>query len=139
MYLFRARDRRLMEQSARDIALSLQRDYRTFNPAKTAELSTRVPIYDGYLSSSVNAYPNVLWIAGSEADVAFTLLEVLLTQLGNGTYQTPQAPGGTNPAIWPPKSVTWQWIRSLYAFVNPAYASWLTGNNVVVPNWSLAP
>jgi hypothetical protein len=138
-YLFRARDRRLMKQTERDIALTLQRDYRSFNVQKTTELSNRVPIYTGYLSTGGNAFPNISWSPGSQVDAAFTTLEQLLTQLKAGKYQTWPGGGTKNPGIWPVETVNWQWIRSLYAYINPAYAAWLTANSITVPSWTSAP
>lgn len=135
MYLFRARDRRLMEQTARDLACMLQRDYRTFDPAKTTQLSNRIPYFTGYLSTGANAFPNISWTAGSEVDNAFLVLQQLLTNLGKGTYQTNQPAGINNPSIFPPSTVNWAWIQSLYAYVNPAYATWLTNNGITVPAW----
>lgn len=135
MYLFRARDRRLIEQTERDIALTLQRDYRTFNSQKTTELSNRVTIYDGWLSTGVNAYPNISWTAGSEVDAAFTTLQALITQLSMGAYQKGTPPSSTNPGIWPVASINYKWIRSLYAYINPAYAQWLVDNGITVPSW----
>jgi len=128
-----------MEQTERDVALTLQRDYRTFNPQRTTELSNRVPIYTGYLSEDANRYPNISWTAGSEVDSAFGVLQQLLTQLSKGQYQKWPGGGVKNPGIWPVSSINWAWIRSLYAFINPAYATWLTNNNIVVPAWSSAP
>jgi hypothetical protein len=130
-----------MEQTERDIALTLQRDYRTFNIAKkTTELSNHVPIYTGYLSTGVNAFPNISWTPGTQVDAAFTALEQLLTQLSKGSYQTSPPSGVANPGIWPVSTITsptegWQWLRSLYAFVNPAYGTWLTNNNIPFPSW----
>lgn len=133
MYLFRKRDRRLMEQTARDVALTLQRDYFAFSGKKTTELSNRVPIYTGYLSTGANAYPNILWTAGSEVAAAFSVLQQLLTQLSLGTYQNWPSSAPKNPAIWPVQSINWPWIRALYAFINPAYASHATTNNFPLP------
>jgi hypothetical protein len=139
MYKFRSRDRRLAQQTARDIALSLQRDYFTFSGKKSTEISNRYTLYGGYLSDGANAYPNVLWVADSEVDWAFNVLETLLVQLASGTYQSDPPSGRKNPSIWPVSSISWQWIQSLYASVNPDYASWLTANNITVPPWSSAP
>lgn len=125
-----------MEQTARDIALMLQRDYRTFNPADTTTLSNRQPYFTGYLSTGANAYPNISWVSGSEVDNAFNVLWQLLINLGKGVYQTPVTPGGKNPGLWPPSTAKWQWILSLYAFNNPAYAAWLATNNITVPEWN---
>lgn len=139
MYLFRSRDRRLMEQTSRDIALTLQRDYRTFNLAETTQLSNRVTIYSGYLSMAPYDYPNISWQDGTTVSSAFLTLEQLLTQLAMGTYQRPTTTDGKNPGIWPVESINWKWIRSLYASINPAYAAWLTANNITVPNWNTDP
>lgn len=139
MYLFRKRDRRLMSQAARDLALTLQRDYRTFNPAKTTELSNRVPLYTGYLSTGANAYPNISWTAGSQVSAAFQTLQQLLTQLSSGSYQGAGAGGISNPAIWPVQSINWKWILSLYAYVNPAYEVWAATNVPGLPDWSTHP
>ena len=139
-YLFRARDRRLMEQTERDVALTLQRDYRTFNPKKTTELSNHVPIYTGYLV--ITPYPNLnlSWSPGSEVDAAFNVLETLLTQLSKGQNQTSPPANRANPGVWPVDTINsptqgWPWLRSLYAFVNPAYAAWLATNNIPYPSW----
>jgi hypothetical protein len=139
MYLFRSRDRRLMEQTARDVALTLQRDYRTFNIKKTTQLSTRVTIYSGYLSTGANAYPNISWLPGTPADSAFAVLQQLLSQLAKGAYQTDIITGDDNPGIWPVQSITWPWIQSLYASINTNYAVWLVNNGIMVPPWSSAP
>lgn len=139
MYLFRSRDRRLMEQTERDLALTLQRDYRTYNLKKTTELSNRVPMYTGYYQTGASAPLDVLWTAGTEVDAAFTVLEQLLKQLSKGSYQTGTPPSSKNPGIWPVASINWVWIMSLYASVNPAYATWLATNNITVPAWSGAP
>jgi hypothetical protein len=143
MYQFRARDRRLMEQCARDVALTLQRDYFMFGliaqGKKSKEISNRQPIYTGYLLTGANAYPNTLWTPGSQVDQAFVALESLLTQLGKGSYQQTLSTTNKNPALWPVQTITWQWIRSLYASLNPAYAAWLTANNITVPPWNTAP
>lgn len=128
-----------MEQTERDVALTLQRDYFSFSGKKTTELSNHVPIYTGYLTTGANAYPNILWTAGSQVDAAFGTLEQLLTQLSKGQYS--KWPTGTvkNPGIWPVATITWAAIRSLYAFINPAYATWLTNNGITVPNWLTYP
>lgn len=128
-----------MEQTARDIGLTLQRDYFAFSLKKTTELSTKVPIYNGYVVAPPNAYPNILWTAGSEVDSAFQTLWQLLTQLSKGSYQNPPGSGGQNLGVWPVQTINWQWIRSLYAYVNPTYAAWLVTNNITVPSWSTAP
>ena len=136
MYLFRARDRRLMEQTERDIALTLQRDYQTFlTGKKTTELSNRVPIYTGY--QVITPWPNLnlSWTQGTQVDAAFTTLEQILIQLSKGSYQTAPPANRANQGIWPVDAVNWVWIRSLYASINPAYAAWLTTNNIVVPPW----
>jgi hypothetical protein len=142
-YQFRARDRRLMEQAERDVALTLQRDYFLFNclatGKKTTELSSREPVYSGYLTTGVNVYPNISWTSGSEVDAAFATLQQLLTQLSKGYYQKPSTPGGKNRGIWPVQSINWAWIQSLYAYINPAYAAWLVTNNITVPSWSTEP
>jgi hypothetical protein len=129
-----------MEQTERDVALTLQRDYRTFNLKKTTELSNRVPIYTGYLSTGANAYPNISWSPGSEVDAAFNVLETLLTQLSKGQNLTAPPKNRANPGVWPVDTINstnlgWPWIRSLYAFVNPAYAQWLSDNNITYPAW----
>jgi len=125
-----------MEQTARDIGLTLQRDYNTFNiTKKTTQLSNRVPIYTGYLSAGANAYPNISWAPGSEVDMAFLTLEQLLVQLSKGSYQNPPGAGGVNLGVWPVQTINWQWIRSLYGYVNPTYAAWLVTNGITVPAW----
>jgi len=124
-----------MEQTARDVALTLQRDYQAFNPKKTTELSTRVPIYTGYLSTGTYAFPNIDWTPGSQVDMAFLTLEQLLTQLAKGSYQTAGNPPGPNQGIWPVQTINWQWIQSLYAYINPTYAAWLVTNGITVPPW----
>lgn len=141
MYLYRARDRRLMEQTARDVSLTLQRDYFAFSLKKTTELSNHVPIYTGYLSTGANAFPNISWSEGTAVDAAFSVLQQLLQQLSQGTYQKPVKTGGKNPGVWPVATISsptegWIWIRSLYAYVNPAYAAWLTTNNIPYNSWS---
>jgi hypothetical protein len=128
-----------MEQTARDNALVLQRDYRTFNLIPTTELSNRVPMLTGYIGTPGRGPQNITWAPGSEVDAAFTTLEQLLTQLAQGTYQTPAKTGGKNPGIWPVKSINWVWIMSLYAYINPAYAAWLVTNNYTIPNWLTHP
>ena len=142
MYKFRSRDRRLLEQTARDVALTLQRDYFAFSGKKTTELSNRVPFYQGYSTGPPNAYPNILWTAGSQVDSAFNVLAVLVSDLSLGTYQVPKTLGGKNPGIWPVASINWNWIQAVYAFFNPAYAAWLVANNVPLPpgtsSWSTA-
>lgn len=136
MYKYRNRDRRLMEQTARDLACMLQRDYTTFNlPKKTTTLSNRIPYFSGYLSSGANAYPNISWTSGSQVDQAFLVLEQMLGNLMIGTYQTPAVAGGKNPGAWPPQTVKWVWILSLYAYVNPAYSAYATANNLNLPAW----
>lgn len=139
MYLFRARDRRLMEQTARDVALTLQRDYRTFDLNTTTELSNRVTIYSGYVGTAGYGPQSVSWTAGTDVDAAFTTLEQLLTQLARGAYQVGSPAGETNKSIWPVASINWTWIMSLYASVNSAYAAWLVANNYTVPDWATAP
>ena len=136
MYKYRSRDRRLMEQTARDIACMLQRDYFTFSGKKSTQLSNKIPFFSGYLSTGVNAYPNISWIPGSEVDAAFGVLQQLLTNLYAGAYQTGSPPIQKNPGTWPPATAKWPWILSLYAYINPAYAAWLTANNIVVPAWA---
>lgn len=142
MYLFRARDRRLMEQTERDVALTLQRDYRTFNPKKTTQLSNHVPIYTGWLYTKGNNLNTVLWTSGSVVDCAFLVLEQLLTQLSSGSYQKTPAVPRQNPGVWPVDSINYAWIQALYAFVNPAYAAWATTNNLPLPpgtsSWATA-
>jgi hypothetical protein len=140
MYLFRSRDRRLMEQTERDVALTLQRDYFSFSGKKTTEMSNKVPIYTGYLSTGVNLYPNIFWIPGTQVDAAFSTLEQLLTQLSQGSYQASPPANQANPGIWPVATISsptegWQWLRSLYAYSNPAYADWLTTNGIPYPSW----
>lgn len=139
MYAFRARDRRLMEQTARDLSLCLQRDYRSFNPKRTTSLSTRQTFFTGYLNSPPYAYPNIFWTAGSQVDMAFNALEQLINDLNQGQYQTGVVPGPNNPGAWPVATVNWKWIMSLYAYLTPSYATWLTNNGIVVPNWLTGP
>jgi|ERR1700722_12873929 len=139
MYLFRKRDRRLMEQTERDVALTLQRDYFLFSGKLTTELSNKVPIYTGYLTTGANAYPNISWQAGSQVDAAFGVLGTLLSQLSKGQYKKNTSGTVHNPGIWPVQTITWAWIQSLYAYINPNYAAWLVTNNIVVPPWSTAP
>ena len=137
MYQFRSRDRRLMEQTARDLACMLQRDFRTFQTTKkTTTLSNHVPFFSGYLSSGFNAYPNISWTSGSQVDQAFLVLQSMLTNLMMGQYQTPVTPGGKNPAVWPVHTIKWVWILSLYAYVNPAYAAWASLNGYTLPSWT---
>ena len=141
-YLFRARDRRLAEQTSRDIGLTLQRDYRTFNPANTIELSNRVPYYLGYVPLNGANYTQLTWVAGSQVSAAFLTLQALLTQLKKGVYQKWQAGTGGNTSIWPVKSINWAWVQALYAFINPYYATWCVTNNQVLPpgttDWATA-
>lgn len=125
-----------MEQTARNIACMLQRDYTTFNLAKkTTTLSNRIPYFTGYLSTGVNAYPNISWTEGSEVSNAFATLQQLLTNLYAGAYQTGSPPIQKNPGTWPPATAKWLWILSLYAYVNPAYGIWLASNNINPPAW----
>lgn len=135
MYKYRSRDRRLMEQASRDLACMLQRDYRTFDPKDTTSLSNRIPYFSGYLSSGANAYPNISWTTGSQVDQAFLVLQQMLENLMIGTYQTPVTAGGKNPGAWPPSTVKWVWVLSVYAYVNPAYAAFATANNFNLPEW----
>lgn len=136
MYQYRNRDRRLMEQTARDMACMIQRDYTTFNLAKkTTTLSNRKPFFTGYLSQGANAYPNISWTSGSQVDQAFLVLEQMLTNLMVGTYQAGTPAGAKNPGAWPPSTIHWVWILSLYAYVNPAYAAYATANNLNLPSW----
>lgn len=128
-----------MEQTERDIALTLQRDYRTFDLAKTTQLSNRVTMYTGWSYTSGASLDTVTWFPGSEVSAAFTVLHQLLTQLSVGSYQNVPAVSPANPSIWPVSSINWQWIQSLYAYVNPVYDTWLEDNNIVVPDWSTNP
>ncbi len=105
-YVFRARDRRVLAQSARDLALCLQRDYRTFNPKKTTELSTRTTFFSGY----VGTYPNISYSPGSQVAAALEVLTQMVADLGSGSFGP-----SPNPAIVPPPSVTWPPILGCYA------------------------
>jgi hypothetical protein len=125
-----------MEQTARDLACMLQRDYATFNlKKKTTALSNRVPYFTGYLSTGVNLYPNISWTYGNQVADAFTVLQTMLTDLKMGSYQVTAKLNPKNPALWPVKSLRWPWILSLYAYINPGYAAWLAANNITVPTW----
>ena len=130
MYQYRSRDRRLMEQTARNLACILQRDYSTFNLAKkTTTLSNRVPFFSGYVGDSTT-YPNIGYIPGSEVDNTLTVLYQLLENLSVGTYQQVAAPKIQNPGIWPPSTAKWGVIFGVYAAANPAYLTWLNTNNI---------
>lgn len=131
-----------MEQTERDLALTLQRDYRTFNPAKTTELSNRVPMYSGWLYTPGAPINTVDWVVGSHVNAAFQVLEDLLIDLSKGSYQKAPPATRANPGIWPVASINYAWIQALYAYVNPAYAAWATANNLPLPpgqtDWSTA-
>ena len=106
-YLFRGRDRRLLAQTSRDLALCLQRDYRSFNLSKkTTTLSTHVTFFTGYTGT----WPNISYMAGSEVDMALQVLGQMIADLATGSYGP-----SPNPDIVPPASVTWVIILGVYS------------------------
>lgn len=133
MYLYRSRDRRLMEQTARDLALTLQRDYRTFNLSETTTLSNRVPMYTGWLYNKGAPVNTVDWVVGGHVSAVFQVLEDLLIDLSKGSFQQAPPANRANPSIWPVASINYAWIQALYAYVNPVYAQWATTNNLPLP------
>lgn len=104
-YVFRGRDRRILAQTARDLALCIQRDIRTFNLKKTTELSTRITFFSGYYGT----YPNIEYTAGSQVASALLVLNQLVADLASGSYGP-----SPNPDIVPPASITWPPILAAY-------------------------
>lgn len=124
-YVFRGRDRRITAQTARDLALCLQRDYRTFNPKKTTELSTRTTFFSGYSG----VWPNIIPTAGSSADQALNVLTQLVADLASGSYGP-----SLNPDIVPPASVTWVWILAAYGGYSETARSMAAEKGLVLPS-----
>ena len=105
-YVFRGRDRRILAQTSRDLALCLQRDYRTFNLAqKTTQLSTRVTFFSGYTGT----WPNISYSSGSQVASALLVLGQMIADLASGSYGP-----SPNPDIVPPAGVTWGPILAVY-------------------------
>lgn len=79
--LFSGRDRRLMQQTLRDLRLLVARDLRALNPKKTMTLSTRLLISASKLDDGRHLYFELLGIPTRIAQYASFLVSVLEKQL----------------------------------------------------------
>ena len=79
--LFSGRDRRLMEQLARNLKLLVARDLRALNPKKTKTLSTRQLATASNLDDGRRLYFSLLGIPSRVSQYALFLVSVIEKQL----------------------------------------------------------
>lgn len=129
-YTFRGRDRRLLAQATRDLALCLQRDYITFNKKKTTTLSTRTTFFNSYTGT----WPNIYIVSGSTADQALNVLYQMIADLAGGSYGP-----SPNPDVKAPQSVTWPIVLAAFSAYSVTVAAAAASRGVTLPKMKKLP
>jgi hypothetical protein len=80
-YDYRGRDRRLIQQTLRNLIAIQERDVKSINPKYTTQISTRLPIFVGTITSGPPNYNILSPTPGSPAAMSASLQIILESEL----------------------------------------------------------